>query len=83
MKAKWMIALAAVLGLGTLFMNPGARAEVVCNGDTCWHARGAYHYPPGVVIHRDNRWHWGRAEHYRWREHEGRGYWRDGVWIRL
>jgi hypothetical protein len=32
------------------------------------------------VIHPDN-WKWGDADHYKWREHEGRGYWRDGVWV--
>jgi hypothetical protein len=81
MKVMLMIAVATVFGLGTLLMNSGARAEVVCNGDTCWHAHGDYHYPSGVVVHHDDRWHWGHAEHYRWREHEGRGYWREGVWV--
>ena len=34
----------------------------------------------GVHIYADN-WKWGEKEHYKWREHEGRGYWKKGVWI--
>jgi hypothetical protein len=34
----------------------------------------------GVHIYADN-WKWGEKEHYKWREHEGRGYWNKGVWI--
>jgi hypothetical protein len=33
-----------------------------------------------VVIHDDN-WRWRDRDHYRWREHEGRGYWRNGIWL--
>ena len=60
-----------------------ASAYVACNrfGD-CWHVSDRYHYRPhwGIRIHDDNwRWH---GRHYRWREHEGRGYWgRGGVWV--
>jgi len=32
-----------------------------------------------VVIHEDD-WKWKRHEKYRWREHEGRGYWRGSRW---
>ncbi len=32
-----------------------------------------------IVIHEDD-WKWGRHEHYRWREHEGRGYWNGSRW---
>lgn len=81
MKFMAMIVVATVFGLGTLLMNSAARADVVCSGDTCWHTHGGYHYPPGVVVRHDDRWHWGHAEHYHWREHEGRGYWRNGVWV--
>jgi hypothetical protein len=43
-----------------------------------------YVYKPefGLVVH-PNGWRWGVHEKYRWREHEGRGYWRNGVWIRF
>jgi hypothetical protein len=64
-------------------MQATASASVVCNGEgQCWHVRRAYAYAPayGVVVHPDN-WRWGAGEHYAWREHPGRGYWRGGVWI--
>src|SRR5262245_16447731 len=50
----------------------------------CWHAKQAYDYPPDVRLHvYGDDWKWADAdvERYRWREHEGRGYWRGGVWI--
>ena len=33
-----------------------------------------------IVVHDDN-WRWGPREHYTFREHEGRGYWRGGRWV--
>jgi hypothetical protein len=61
-----------------------ASAAVVCNQwHECWHTGDAYTYPPGfgIVVHGDD---W-RAHHmhgWRWRDdHDGRGYWRNGVWI--
>jgi hypothetical protein len=49
------------------------------------HDQYAYPSNVGIVVHEDN-WKWDEAPtdttvHYRWHEHEGRGYWRDGVWI--
>lgn len=75
--------LGAIMGVGALAATAGsASAYVACNrhGD-CWHVRDRYNYHPrwGITIHDDN-WRW-RGHHYRWREHEGRGYWRNGVWI--
>jgi hypothetical protein len=60
-----------------------ARAEVACNREgECWHAREHAEYRPewGVNVHADD-WKWGAADKYRWREHEGRGYWRNGIWV--
>lgn len=83
-------ALAALLGAGALAVTTtSASAEVVCNaaGD-CWHVRDHYTYPDnvGVVVHPDD-WRWDNPPdatvHYRWHEHDGRGYWRDGVWIQF
>jgi hypothetical protein len=71
----------AALGVSTI----GASAKIVCNAEgECWHVRGNYNYHPefGLVVH-ENNWKWGAGDHYRWREHEGRGYWRNGVWIRF
>ena len=55
-----------------------ASAEIACNDEgECWHIKGkADFYKPehGVHIYPDN-WKWG--------EHEGRGYWKRGVWIEI
>ena len=63
----------------------GASAAIVCNEDgDCWHVKQSYDYPPDVRVHvYGDDWKWGDADaaRYRWREHEGRGYWRGGVWI--
>ena len=60
-----------------------ASAAVVCNDEgDCWHVRGNPSYGPELKlsIHPDN-WRWGSHEKYKWREHEGHGYWRGGSWI--
>lgn len=83
------VAAAAVLGAGALIATAQtASAYEVCNRwGECWHTDYRYHYSPGLHIrfYSDgwyNRRHWGNR--YRWREnHEGRGYWRNGVWIQF
>ncbi len=84
MKTMNKIALGVLMGTGALTLAAtGASARIVCNGDgDCWHTTTVYDYPPaaGVVIHEDD-WKWGPSEHFRWHEHEGRGYWRGGVWV--
>ena len=86
MKTASKIAAGAMLGLSALAMSASvASAAVVCNGEgACWHVRRPYAYAPayGVTVHPDN-WRWGRGEHYAWREHAGRGYWRHGAWTRF
>ena len=59
----------------------GASAAIVCSGNVCWHTHEAYSYPEDskVIVHEDN-WKWGPSEHFTYREHEGRGYWRDDKW---
>jgi len=75
---------AALIGAGTLAISAGsASAAVVCNGyGECWHTHRHYNYPArfGIVVHDDN-WRWGHRRHYRWHEHDGRGYWRNGIWV--
>ncbi len=85
-RAKTLI-MAGVAAAGIALSATGASAYVACNGaGECWHVHrhGAYTYPPtfGVVVHPDN-WRWAHTERYRWHEHAGRGYWRDGVWVRF
>jgi hypothetical protein len=65
-----------------------ASAYIVCNRDgDCWHTESRY-APPGVhfEFHPDDWYfhrHWDDG-HMRYRDyHEGRGYWRNGVWITL
>lgn len=75
--------LGGTAGLGLLALSAAsASAAVVCSGTVCWHTREAYSYPPDarVIVHPDT-WHWGPRERFRWREHEGRGYWRGGNWV--
>jgi hypothetical protein len=78
---KMLIAATAVAGVAGLAIP--AAADVVCNGDNeCWHTHRHYDYRPefGVTVHPDN-WAWGANDHYRWHEHNGRGYWHSGVWV--
>lgn len=64
------------------FSSVAASAAIACSGDVCWHVKEHYTYPADskVIIHEDS-WKWGPKEHFTWREHEGRGYWRDGAWV--
>ncbi len=83
MKNLTAIVFAAACGLAVTATT--ASAEIVCNQDgDCWHVKKHHKYHPdfGIVVHPDN-WKWREGDHdkYRWREHEGRGYWRQGVWI--
>jgi hypothetical protein len=78
------VAFAAMIASGALvYTATGASADVVCNGDgDCWHTHERYTYPGGVTVtvHPDD-WKWQENEKYRWHEHDGRGYWKGGVWI--
>ncbi len=79
--AKGALAAAVV---GSTLVASAASAEVVCNrwGD-CWHTRSAYDYPTGlgIVIHPDN-WYGYHYRRYHWRgDHDGRGYYRSGIWF--
>jgi hypothetical protein len=74
--------LAATVGVAVLAGSSlTASAYVACTGLVCWHATERYEYPTTarVVIH-DDGWKWKRHEHYRWREHEGRGFWHGSRW---
>ena len=77
----------ALMAAGALTLAAtSASAEIACNEEgECWHIKGkADFYKPehGIHIYPDN-WKWGEKEHFKWREHEGRGYWKGGVWIVL
>ena len=68
----------AMIAISTI----GASAAIVCQGNVCWHVHEAYDFPheAGVVVHKDD-WHWGPHEKFRFREHEGRGYWHGEKWV--
>ena len=81
--------LGALAGAGVMLaLAAPASAYVACNreGD-CWHTESRF-APPGVHFeyHPDDWYfhrHWDDGR-YHWREyHEGRGYWRGGVWVTL
>jgi len=72
----------AIIGAGILAGSSiSASAAIACTGNVCWHSHESV-FPPdaGVVIHRDD-WRWGPRDHYVFREHEGRGYWRGDRWV--
>jgi hypothetical protein len=75
-----------LIAAGTLALAAtSASAEVVCNDEgDCWHVKGKMDYKPEFRLHvHPDSWKWGEKEHYKWREHEGHGYWHGGVWIGL
>lgn len=62
-----------------------AFADVACNDEgDCWHVKEQHNYKPEfkIQVHPED-WKWEEAEEkrHRWREHDGRGYWRNGLWI--
>lgn len=84
-------AVAALVGLSALAAtSTAASARTVCNRDgDCWQTSDRYDYPAtlGVRFHNDSWRHrsWHDRDHYRnyhWRDqHEGRGYYRQGLWV--
>jgi len=79
---KWAGA-AALSTAAVMLTATSVSAAIACNAEgECWHVHRAYAYQPafGVVVH-PNGWKWGPSEHFTWREHTGRGYWRNGVWV--
>ena len=77
---------AILIGASALAISTAhASAAIVCNeeGD-CWHVAGRADYQPELKlrIYGDD-WKWSDHDHYRWREHKGHGYWRQGAWIDL
>lgn len=83
MKSLSKVLFGALAGGSLLaFSGLSASAAIVCSGPVCWHSHEAYAYPgeAHVIVHPDD-WRWGPGEHYSWREHEGRGYWRGDRWI--
>ena len=73
--------VAAAIGTAALSLSAAtAFADVVCNGNVCWHVKERYTYPKDsrVIVHEDT---WKPGPSVTIREHEGRGYWRDNAWV--
>ncbi len=79
-----LFAKLAFAGVSVLALTAtSASAEIACNGEgECWHVKDRIEYKPefGVRVHPDD-WKWKENDHYKWREHEGRGYWHSGIWV--
>jgi hypothetical protein len=73
-----LLSAAALLGLSSL----NATARIVCNSDgDCWHVHEDYDYPPAARLHiHPDTWRWDEGQHFVWKEHPGRGYWRGDEW---
>jgi hypothetical protein len=73
---------AAFAGAALLAIAAPASAAIVCSGNVCWHTHETYTYPPEakVIVHEDS-WKAEPSEHFTFREHEGRGYWRGESWV--
>jgi len=82
-------AIAALMATSALVMTgTPAAARMVCNPDgDCWHTDAPAPRVPGVTfnVHPDD-WYfhqkWDADHHYR-DYHEGRGYYKGGLWITL
>jgi hypothetical protein len=73
--------LGTAIGAAALALSAAsASALVACNGDVCWHVKERYTYPAeSKVIIREDSWKPGPS--IRFREREGRGYWRGDTWV--
>lgn len=76
-------ALSFLVGVTGVALAPAtASASIACNAEhECWHTTENLTYPKGITVHDDN-WKW-RGKRYHWHEHDGRGYWKGGVWVTL
>ena len=73
---------AAIGGVALALSAATASADVACSGDVCWHVKERYTYPAEsrVIVHEDS---WKPGPAIRFREHEGRGYWKGETWVEI
>jgi hypothetical protein len=74
--------LGTAIGAAALALSAASASadSIACSGDTCWHVKDKYTYPAeSKVIIREEKWKPGPT--IKFREHEGRGYWRGGTWV--
>ena len=69
-------------GAAALLQATTVSAAIVCTGNVCWHTKERYEYPKEskVTIYEDT-WKPEAKAKVEFREHEGRGYWRDKAWV--
>ena len=86
MSFKKALTTALLIGGAVVAASAPASARVVCNGyGDCWHTDSNYRYGRDVRARSYNDdWYfhqkWDDNRH--WRDHhEGRGYYRNGLWI--
>lgn len=85
---KLILGAAAMAGLALVAAVP-AQAYIVCDrsGYDCWHSEARYRAPGVTFEYHPDDWYFHRhwdGDRYHWRDyHEGRGYYRNGVWITL
>lgn len=88
MKALCRNALLGIFAAGSIAVaSSAASAAIVCNEDgDCWHVKDKYDYKPEFKLNvYPDDWKWKDADShkYRWREHDGRGYWHSGIWLQF
>lgn len=89
MKVFHKLLLAGGLAAGFAVAAGPASAYVACNkeGD-CWHTDARVRVPGVTFSFHPDDWyfhqHWDNDRDRHWRDyHEGRGYYRNGVWVTL
>ena len=87
MKLKILLAVSAFAAFAA--GTTAASADIACNheGD-CWHTDHRYRAPGVTFDYHPDDWyfhrHWEAERDRHWRDyHEGRGYYRNGVWVTL
>jgi len=83
-------AIATFMGTAALLVTaPAASAYVACNrdGGDCWHTDKRVHAPDAHLDYHPDDWYfhqkWDGNDHHFRDYHEGRGYYKGGVWIDL
>ena len=85
---KNILVAAAIVG-GALAIAAPASAYIACNHDgDCWHTHSRVKVPGVTFEYHPDSWyfgqHWDADPNRHFRDyHEGRGYYRGGVWVTL
>ena len=81
MKATNSLALIAAIGAATAFYSVApARPRSYAPATIAGTLNKFTISPSATIVVHPNEWKWGANDHFKWREHEGRGYWNRGEW---